>query len=97
MNTKDLSYENALKEMFKKKFNNSEFINEKDAKEKLISLVKINQDRILAIAQKRVENLRKKLMENGVKEGQIEILNIKDVKGQANDKKVSMQINIRTR
>ncbi|WP_162165342.1 DUF748 domain-containing protein [Campylobacter fetus] len=97
MNTKDLSYENALKEMFKKKFNNSEFINENDAKEKLISLVKIKQDRILAIAQKRVENLRQKLIENGVKEDQIEILNIKDVKGQANDKKVSMQINIRTR
>ncbi|MFW5619068.1 MAG: hypothetical protein ACOCMY_04215, partial [Campylobacter hyointestinalis] len=97
MNTKDLNYENATKTLFRQKINNENFVNADVAIEKLINLTKVSEDKILNIAAKRVENLRKRLLESGVNESQIEVLDITDANGAKEDKKVSMKINIKTK
>ena len=60
-------------------------------------MTKVSEDKILNIAVKRVENLRKRLLESGVNESQIEVLDITDANGAKEDKKVSMKINIKTK
>ncbi|RAZ22845.1 hypothetical protein CHL9752_08485 [Campylobacter hyointestinalis subsp. lawsonii] len=97
MNTKDLNYENATQMLFRQKINNENFVNADVAIEKLINLTKVSENKILNIAAKRVENLRKRLLESGVDESQIEVLDITDANGAKKDKKVSMKINIKTK
>lgn len=97
MNTKDLNYENATKTLFRQKINNENFVNADVAIEKLINLTKVSENKILNIAAKRVENLSKRLLESGVNESQIEVLDITDTNGAKEDKKVSMKINIKTK
>ncbi|ANE35357.1 putative DUF748 domains [Campylobacter iguaniorum] len=97
MNTKNLSYEDAIKQIYAQKINKIKFQNVDQAVDVLADDVKIKDDTLLKIAQKRALFLSDELQKNGVKKEQIDMINLQDISGSKTDKFIRLQVGIKTK